>query len=877
MEEMMPAAPLAAAKRKLEDELCVKISTKGLDAVVYSLEHFNPQLDSETAIRDKAVEILEESCKLVLERFRNCAYELEVNETECQLRQALIDVVELYRDNHPDSQSWLKRVRIERDSASIHISVDFLEQWSSVLEASPLSWLGREYDVKLREWETCALYLSKGVRPHVPGGGIRKLVRILSDVRGELIEAFGSLLTVGDSHVAEVVSALTDIPPTEVFFYTDPNRKGTAVDKTNRRVLHQGRIVGSIFSILDLHRCIHHGSETVRRPRGLFLLLGGSGCGKTEIAKAVAEHWYCDASRLVEIDMSECAEVGRVSEVVRKRPYSVIVLDKIDKAASCVESFIREVVLSGNVVDFSKSIIFMTSDVGASPPVFTCGCYNESFELEEKLFEDPDILTFFKTHKCYYKGYRRERDAINEARKLFGDELLDCFDSVYVMEFGEEHKKAVSRLLLREIVGGSRFLVHISDAALNVLLRSLSSSAIKEALLADMRPLLSAERGHNNSDVVYVDALIGSNELLFRFEAHEKNFLVDRYLKQKDKTLGDAMANLRIKVQMAYMFFELRKIFMSKENQKQANDVFLEICNLLLRFSPFASEEPATRKVLLDNLPMVEEQEEEKENIKDVWMRLLEIDTGLAKATRIIIGAVAKIIDDPLQSHDDPPARYYLFLCLDDDAKKGLNKLLTESLRSSDSGNSFFTFVDLNNDNCRGEEVKEMMIDKVKERANAVFMLDGVEYADLVLYRSLLKIFDEGALEDDQGLTIDFRRAIVILTSEAANKRTIAHIFNYKEHVLRTMATNQDVKRFRTELVHRVDEIVLFDPILPEHGAILRLPKRDICFKSRSASTLLSTFLSKLFCPHDDPKDIYDMFKAMDIDEVMGTRKNFCC
>lgn len=97
-----------------------------------------------------------------------------------------------------------------------------------------------------------------------------------------------------------MVSSLTDVPLTEILPSISYLKK-TAIHKTNQRVANQEHVIDEIFKILAY-------KQTIARSTGLFLLLGSSGTGKTEIAKAVAEHWYCDVSRLVEIDMSEYAQ-----------------------------------------------------------------------------------------------------------------------------------------------------------------------------------------------------------------------------------------------------------------------------------------------------------------------------------------------------------------------------------------------------------------------------------------------------------------------------------------------------------------------------------------------------------------------------------------
>ncbi|GFP80460.1 chaperone protein clpb1, partial [Phtheirospermum japonicum] len=529
-----------------------------------------------------------------------------------QLRWALVELIELYRDNHPDSQYWVDRLRLERDRASIFM-YDFLNRWEFVVRSSAgFGILTRKCAEKL------PIVVKENACPDV--------AQFLDDIHGQLIRRLGCLLTVEACHVAEVVSNLTDVPPTQILPSINDQKQQEAMHMMNQRLVNQEHVIREVLETLVSPK---RRSNTL--PRGSFLLLGPSGVGKTEIAKAVAEQWYCDASRLVEIDLSDYVEPAacdlsewsngkhealwsRLTEVVAKRPYSVILMDKIDKASPSVTRVLLEVLsneapidLDGNPADFSNSIIFMTSSVGSNQLALLCKCHNPNKDLWIQFVRNP--LEFRKTHDCTLEGSGPGR-ALTEARCFFTDELLNSVDKVLVVERFRNYK-AVFRLLLREIVReltGQRFVVHASDAALNSLFgKSLNhyleegGKSFKQLLLEHVIPHLPAAEDLKNV-VLYVDTLVGTRELSFRLEKLEP-YVDDWYFKLKDGTFDKSITNLRIKLEAVRRILNARSLYLSlldckgHGNSSLLLQISVDICKEILMWSPPFPEQPPRDKV----------------------------------------------------------------------------------------------------------------------------------------------------------------------------------------------------------------------------------------------------------------------------------------
>jgi ATP-dependent Clp protease ATP-binding subunit ClpC len=188
-------------------------------------------------------------------------------------------------------------------------------------------------------------------------------------------------------HVAQIVSKLTGVPITELT--SEEREKLLAMeDRLHERVIGQDEAIGAVADAVRLARA---GLREGAAPTATFLFLGPTGVGKTELAKALASTIYCDEDAMIRIDMSEYGERhavarlvgappgyvgydegGQLTEKVRRRPYSVVLLDEIEKAHPDVYNILLQVFDDGRltdgkgrVVDFTNIIIIATSNLGS--------------------------------------------------------------------------------------------------------------------------------------------------------------------------------------------------------------------------------------------------------------------------------------------------------------------------------------------------------------------------------------------------------------------------------------------------------------------------------------------------------------------------------
>ena len=205
--------------------------------------------------------------------------------------------------------------------------------------------------------------------------------------RGWEKETAGTNLCIGTNDIAEVLSGWTNIPLTQL-----TEEESTRLLKLEE-TLHK-RVIGQDEAVVSISRAVRRaraGLKSAERPIGSFIFLGPTGVGKTELAKALAEAMFGSQDNMVRIDMSEYMEKhavsrlvgappgyigydegGQLTEAVRRRPYSVVLLDEIEKAHPDVFNILLQVLddgrltdSNGRTVDFRNTIIIMTSNVGA--------------------------------------------------------------------------------------------------------------------------------------------------------------------------------------------------------------------------------------------------------------------------------------------------------------------------------------------------------------------------------------------------------------------------------------------------------------------------------------------------------------------------------
>jgi ATP-dependent Clp protease ATP-binding subunit ClpC len=289
----------------------------------------------------------------------------------------------------------------------------------------------------------------------------------------------GERPTIGEEEIADIVSMWTGIP---VFKLTEAETQKLMrmEDELHKRVIGQNAAIQAVSKAIRRSRA---GLKDPKRPTGSFIFLGPSGVGKTELGRTLAEFLFGDEEAMVRIDMSEYMEKhsvsrlvgsppgyvgydegGQLTEAVRRKPYSVLLLDEIEKAHPDVFNILLQILedgrltdAQGRTVDFRNAIVIMTSNIGASEIAKNTG-------LGFTVTSEDDTGVSYDDMKTRI---------MSELKKVFRPEFLNRIDEVIVFHKLQrgEIREIVELLMLRirESMAERELSLNLSDDAKDLL------------------------------------------------------------------------------------------------------------------------------------------------------------------------------------------------------------------------------------------------------------------------------------------------------------------------------------------------------------------------------------------------------------------------
>ncbi|MBR1738165.1 MAG: ATP-dependent Clp protease ATP-binding subunit, partial [Firmicutes bacterium] len=281
--------------------------------------------------------------------------------------------------------------------------------------------------------------------------------------------------TVTEDEIADIIAGQTGIPVRKL------QEEETERLRKMEEILHK-RIIGQDDAVNAVSKAIRRGRvglKDPKRPIGSFLFLGPTGVGKTELSKALSEVIFGEENALIRIDMSEFMEKhsvskiigsppgyvgfdegGQLSEKIRRKPYSVLLFDEIEKAHPDVFNILLQVLDDGHItdshgrkVDFKNTVIIMTSNAGA------------------RNFAENRRLGFSSGQNETNNYEATKKEVMDEVKRIFRPEFINRIDDIIVFHsLDKENIKQISQLMMNEIIsrikGNMNIELSVEDSAL---------------------------------------------------------------------------------------------------------------------------------------------------------------------------------------------------------------------------------------------------------------------------------------------------------------------------------------------------------------------------------------------------------------------------
>ena len=465
---------LRGLKERYENHHKVRIQD---DAIIAAVELSNRYI-TDRFLPDKAIDLMDEAAaKLRMERD---SVPEELDEIERRLKQLEIEREAIKRENdQPKLEQLSKEIAELKEQESSYKAkweaerglVNKIQQNKQQIEQ--LKW---EAERAEREGDY-------GKVAEIRYGRLKALQDEIENIQKQLRETQGGEAMIKEEvtseDIADVVSRWTGIPVSKML-QSEREKLLHLEEELHKRVIGQDE---AIQAVSDAVRRSRAGLQDPKRPIGSFIFLGTTGVGKTELAKALAEYLFDDETLMTRIDMSEYQEKfsvsrligappgyvgydegGQLTEAVRRKPYSVVLFDEIEKAHPDVFNILLQVLddgrltdNKGRVVNFKNTIIIMTSNLGSAyiQSQFEKLNENSSAQAREALIEET------------------QKEVMNMLKKTIRPEFLNRIDETIMFQpLNKPQIEQIVRLQIngiRKMLEGNGVTLQMTDAAVDFL------------------------------------------------------------------------------------------------------------------------------------------------------------------------------------------------------------------------------------------------------------------------------------------------------------------------------------------------------------------------------------------------------------------------
>ena len=461
---------LRGLKERYENHHQVRIKD---EAIIAAVELSNRYI-TERFLPDKAIDLMDEAAaKLRMERD---SLPEELDEIERRLKQLEIEREAIKREKDEAKLAILnKEIEELREQEK-----SYKAKWQSEKElVNKIQQNKQEIEQLKFEADRAEREGDYGKVAEIRYGKLKALEDEIKHIQEDLKHQQGDSAMIKEEvtaeDIADVVSRWTGIPVSKMM-QSEREKLLFLEDELHKRVIGQDE---AIQAVADAVRRSRAGLQDPKRPIGSFIFLGTTGVGKTELAKALAEYLFDDESLMTRIDMSEYQEKhtvsrligappgyvgydegGQLTEAVRRKPYSVVLFDEIEKAHPDVFNVLLQVLDDGRLTDnkgrtvnFKNTIIIMTSNLGSA--------YIQS-QFEKMTDDNHDLLV-----------EETKNEVMNMLKKTIRPEFLNRIDETIM--FLPLNKAEIEQIVRLQIKGIQRMLedngvnLHLSDMAIDFL------------------------------------------------------------------------------------------------------------------------------------------------------------------------------------------------------------------------------------------------------------------------------------------------------------------------------------------------------------------------------------------------------------------------
>ncbi len=514
-------AILRGLKERYEAHHNVRIK----DSAIVAAATLSHRYITDRFLPDKAIDLIDEAAASLA--IQIASVPTEIDQLERQMTSLEIERTALKREKDPNSKE--RREAIERELAALKEQTTALRaRWQREREAiTRISELKKKIEALRFEMEEQTRKGNLERSAAIQYGELPKLEAELKRLSGVQDDgSMGRMLKeeVDEEDIARIVSKWTGIPVAKML-ESEVRKLVEMESRLRERVIGQDEALATVANALRRSRA---GLSDPKRPIGSFIFLGPTGVGKTETARALAEFLFDDEQALIRIDMSEYMEKhavarligappgyvgydegGQLTEAVRRRPYSVVLFDEIEKAHPDVFNVLLQVLddgrltdSKGRTVDFKNTVLIMTSNLGAH------------------LLQGENL----NSESAFDAVKEQVMDIV---RQSFRPEFLNRVDDIVIFRpLGEEQLSRIVDLRLtdlRKLLAERKITLELTDAARQQLLfsgydRQYGARPLKRAiqhLIQDPLAIEILDGEVRNGDKLRVDADPLNNKLRF--------------------------------------------------------------------------------------------------------------------------------------------------------------------------------------------------------------------------------------------------------------------------------------------------------------------------------------------------------------------------